>query len=142
MMIIRKGNSNDITLCKRLADANREALGFVMRAKFEDAAKAGFLLVAETDQNIVGFVIYRHRQQDKQTTLYDLCVAESWRRRGIARSLLMTLKAEASQRQRTCIKLKCPVGLEANDFYERVGFAQIGIQTGKKRNLNIWQLSL
>ncbi len=127
---------------KVLADANRHIFGFVTRGAFYDALQTGTLIVAMRGEKVVGFLRYHHRKRDLQTTLYDICVAESERGRNLGRSMLTLLIDECVSTNRTVILLKCPSHLEANTFYEKNGFCCNGSLVGKRQRLNIWRLDL
>jgi ribosomal protein S18 acetylase RimI-like enzyme len=91
---------------------------------------------------IMGFVTFRHRMRDLQTTLSDLCVDESYRKHGIGRFLIDTLFEESTQKGRSFILLKCPQDLESNAFYEHIGFVLERIEAGKSRKLKVWRLNI
>jgi len=66
---IRKAEMGDLDTIKSLADANKAALGFVLRSALSAGIEKGWVLVAEiSKEGLVGFVHYRHRQ-DEQTTI-------------------------------------------------------------------------
>jgi ribosomal protein S18 acetylase RimI-like enzyme len=140
---VRKGKSNDLSAIKAIADTNRDELGFLLRSKVKEALEDHRVFVATTKADeIVGFVIYRHRQIDAQTTLYDICVVQSWRGQGVGRSLIEALQLECIQLKRQSIQLKCPENLPANLFYERFGFSRTRVEAGRVRKLNVWQLPI
>lgn len=136
---IRKGRLTDLASLKVVADANRDALGFLPRPKLEEAVKAERILVATIGRTIVGFVVFRHRKRDHQTTLSDICVSSAWRRCGVGKALVDALKKECICRKRHFIRLKCPVDLAANEFYRHIGFTHVNVEKGRSRELNIWQ---
>ncbi|HIQ06285.1 MAG TPA: N-acetyltransferase [Anaerolineae bacterium] len=138
---IRKGRPSDLDAVKALADANKAAIGFVLRPALVAAIERGWLLVVEAEGAILGFANYRHRR-DQQSTLYEICVAEPYRGQGIGRALMDALVAEAQALGKTWIQLKCPVDLPANRFYQRLGCELIGTEDGRRRPLNIWRLRL
>ena len=79
--VIRKATSQDLEAIKQIADANKEAIGFVLRPALAQNIKRGWVLVAEREGVVIGFANYRHRQDD-QTTLYEICVAKVEIKRG------------------------------------------------------------
>jgi GNAT superfamily N-acetyltransferase len=89
----------------------------------------------------VGFVEYRHRR-DQQTTLYNVVVHPKHRKYGVGRQLVMNLEQEAREKGKLWVLLKCPVDLEANNFYEHIGYNKVDVERGKSRRLNIWQKKL
>lgn len=127
---------------KRLADRHRDIFSFIARGAFWEARREGTLIVALMDDDVVGFIRYRHRRRDLQTTLYDICVAESLRLSGVGRVMIKSLFERCLALGRESVVLKCPVYLEANDFYDRLGFLQVGTVAGKRHAINIWKYEL
>lgn len=138
---VRKAVNRDLDTIKRLADAHRNELGFVMRPALERSIERRELLVASEDNGITGFVEYHHRR-DRQTTLYHIAVKEELRNRGIGRMLLEALRDEALMEGKEIIRLKCPESLPANNFYARLGWQRTAIEEGKSRSLAVWELPL
>lgn len=139
---IRYATSDDTPSIKKIADGNKTALGFLPRPKINEAIQQRRIFVLCTDQELAGFVIFRHRRTDTQTTLSDICVDETWRGHEGGRLLVEALTEDCVKLRRSFIRLKCPVNLPANHFYEKVGFRRVGIENGKHRPLNIWQLDI
>lgn len=137
----RKAILEDIDAIKRLTDRHRTELGFVLRPSLEQSIRDGELIVAVRGQVIVGLIHYHHRR-DQQTTVYHFAVDLSNRRCGIGRTLVDDLVSEAREVGKEFILLKCPVKLIANEFYRSVGFILVRTETGKERQLNVWQLQL
>lgn len=142
MVTIRQLQPADALSIKVLADAHRIELGFNPRQKFEEAAAQRRGFVALVDELIVGFVIFRHRRVDRQTTLSEICVAKTHRVQHIGKSLISELVKECTYMSRDYIQLKCPVDLPANQFYPHLGFVLYETEMGKKRNLNVWRFSI
>ena len=141
-VLVRKGQSSDLDAVKRVADSHREELGFLTRGTLESAIVEGHLIVANVDDEVVGFQHYYHRKRDKQTTLYHKAVLDTHRRRGIARKLVSFVAKEADALGRTHLLLKCPVDLEANEAHARLGFRLVGTEKGRRRRLNVWRLDI
>ncbi len=137
MRQIRQAIENDLAAIKRIADANKSTLGFVMRPALQMALAYHWLLIAEQDNQIVAFCNYRHRR-DGQTTIYEICVVEAHRGTGIGRALIDALLPECL----SCVRLKAIVGISANEFYQHMGFVLLGVEEGRKRPLNIWHLAI
>lgn len=142
MVNIRRIEPRDVTDVKALADTCREELGFNPRKKFEEVASEQRGLVAFDSLVIAGFVIFRHRKADLQTTLSEICVRETYRHRHIGTDLVTALINLCSQMSREFIQLKCPVELPANEFYRHIGFHLYTTEAGKKRSLNVWRLTV
>lgn len=138
---VRPAIAGDLDAVKALADQHRHELGFVLRPTLAESIQRGELLVAESDDRVVGFVEY-HLRRDKQITLYHIAVASGERRQGVGQALFSALREEAESQRATTILLKCPVGLGANQFYEAIGFGLSGTWAGRKRPLNVWTFPL
>ena len=98
-----------------------------------------FVITAE--EELIGFVDYRHRR-DHQTTLYHILVSPEWQGRGIGRKLIEALRTEAIAKGKSYILLKCPENLDANFFYEGLGFKLDTSENGRQRVLNVWRLDI
>lgn len=135
----RLARSLDVPAIKVIADAHRNEVGFVMRPTLELAATHDRLLVVENNAGlIVGFCNYRHcKRFPGRTTVYE--IAAAFYRQGIGQLLITSLLQEAKAHQQIYIYLKCVQGLASNDFYRKMGFSLVGVETGKKRPLNVWK---
>jgi ribosomal protein S18 acetylase RimI-like enzyme len=139
---VRSGELRDIPSCKAIADANRDALGFLVAAAFVDAIHRSQLLVAESSGNVVGFVRYNHRVRGTETALYDICVSIIARRQGVGRALIAALGESCRLHGRRTIIARCPEDLPANAFYACIGFQPITVEPGRRRRLVCWRLTL
>lgn len=139
--LIRKAAEDDLDGIKNLADAHRHELGFVLRPALGRGIAGGEFLVAVDQGNLIGFADYHHRR-DGQTTLYNVCVKTEYRRQGVGTSLMEALRLEALAHGRRTIRLKCPVDLPANSFYKSMGFRLKQKESGRKRVLVVWELSV
>lgn len=142
MITLRHIQTIDVQSAKLLADASRDAIGFINRQKFEEAATQQRGFVALENGQVVGFVLYRHRKLDHQTTLSEICVKKDYRGQHIGERLVNALVQECIEKSRHFIQLKCPSDLPANKFYEQMGFELSTTEKGKKRSLNVWRFFL
>lgn len=138
---IHQATLDDLDAVKRLFDANKTALGFVLRPSLIESIQRAELLVAYRDADFVGTVHYHHRR-DGQTTLYHIAVDTTSRVAGVGRALIVALQQECILRGMHSIVLKCPQELPANQFYARVGFSRIRTDEGKHRPLNVWHMPI
>lgn len=126
----------DLPFVKALADAHRHEIGFVNRATVAEAiAHKEILCTAD------GFLHFHHRR-DKISTLYHLCVSPSYRRKGVGIKLIRAWEEYSRKCGMETLRLKCPLDLEANGFYYRIGFCRKSIEPGVKRSLVVWQKKL
>ncbi|MCS3921024.1 N-acetyltransferase [Fervidibacter sacchari] len=148
---VRLAKRRDLKVVKKLADEHRRELGFVKLASLEKAIQERRLLVAVVSSSlvprpssrIIGFVHFRCCK-DGHATIYEIVVAPEWRGKGVGRKLVEAVCTHARSRSCTCLRLKCPIDLPANGFYQRLGFIRIGIENpdGNRRPLAIWELDL
>ncbi len=139
--LIRRGLLTDLDAIKRIADSRKNELGFVLRPTLAESIAREELFVAEMDDQVVGFVDF-HMRRDKQITLYHIATVVDRQREGLGRGLIAALSVLGRDRDASRILLKCPAGLEANQFYISLGFTLHETQNGRKRALNVWTLEL
>lgn len=133
---------------KRLADKHKLELGFINLGMLRKAIEAETLLVATctigdtgAESGLVGFVHF-YLRRDSIVTLYSIVVAKDYRQRGLGRRLFAELVKVACFRGKTVIRLKCPIELSANAFYEHLGLKIACIEEGKHRPLNVWAYTM
>ena len=140
---IRLATEADVRGAKKIADQCRKELGFVNLAILKAAQNKDWLLVStvwdegNNIETIVGFVNFRIRR-DKNGTLYDIAVQKEYRGKGIGTHLINHIIHFVRIAEGQYLRLKCPVGLPANEFYKKYGFNHIEIEAGKTRKLNVW----
>ena len=123
MTLIRKATTTDNA--KRLADAHRKQIGFVMRPALQAAIERGELLEAVIDDAVIGFAHF-HVRRDGWTTLYEIVSTSA----GGGRALLSALPRP--------LRLKCPVDNHSNGLYEHMGGPCSETVSGRKRDLHVW----
>lgn len=137
---VRSAESSDVLSCKMIADQHKPVLGFLPKAVFQEAVERNKLLVAETNAHqIAGFVRFNHRVRGTETAIYDICVDCQLQQQGVGRALVFALAHECIKVSRSSIILRCPEGVAANNFYQHIGFQQVGIESGKRRRLVVWR---
>ena len=83
-------------------------------------------MVAEHDENIVGFMIYELHKN--QLHVLNFAVHPHWRRRGIGRFLMSKLAGKLSAQRRNRIMLEVrETNLPAQLFFRHVGFRATGV---------------
>lgn len=128
--------NKDLPWIKSIADAHRQELGFINRSMLAMAVEKQEILCVSD-----GFLHFHHRQ-DQVSTLYHLCVKSDQRRKGIGRQLIKAWEDHSQKNGITTLRLKCPIDLQANGFYARIGFKRVGIDPGKNRSLVVWEKKL
>lgn len=137
-----------LSAVKRLADKHKLELGFINLGMLRKAIETGSLLVATlaigdtgAEAWLVGFVHFYVRR-DSVVTLYSIVVAQDYRQSGLGRQLFAELVRVACSCGKTEIRLKCPIELPANAFYEHLGLKIACVEEGKHRRLNVWTYTM
>lgn len=128
-IVIRKATISDLDAIKKIADANRKEIGFVLRPVLMAGITRGEVHCSVGDE-VVGFVHW-HMRLDGWSTIYEIVTATQGK--GIGTMLLHSVPKP--------LQLKCPEGSSANAFYERSGGKLVATVDGRKRRLNVWQWS-
>ncbi|NJR17207.1 MAG: GNAT family N-acetyltransferase [Calothrix sp. CSU_2_0] len=126
----------DLPFVKALADAHRHEIGFVNTATLAEAIAHKEILCTSH-----GFLHFHHRR-DRISTLYHLCVSPSHRRQGVGLKLIRAWEEYSGKSGIKTLRLKCPLDLEANGFYCRIGFSRVNLEAGVKRSLVVWHKKL
>ncbi len=124
--------SPELDQVKALWSPHRKTLGFFPDGAFVDYAARGQILIAVSDGEVTGYLIYRI--SDDRALIVHLCTSEKARGTGVARALVDKLKSETLTREFRGIGLSCRVDFEANNFWPRVGFTPIHERAGKSKD--------
>ena len=93
------------------------------------------------DQEVLGFIQYYTKKKKPEITIHRICVRQDCRRLGYGKLLLQVLMTECLSTHIQLMRLKCPVGIPANHFYESTGFTFKGPELARTgRALNCWEL--
>lgn len=127
----RRATETDVESIVTISRQWRSELGYVMRPALRESIVRQSLYVVATDEQVVGFVNSRTRR-DGVNVIYEIAVHRDWTGQGIGALLLTTIP--------TPTLLKCTVDNErANSFYEKSGFTLIAQESGRHRELNVWE---
>lgn len=119
--------------CTKRCDLYRRSYPVIDKERWEEYQEKAWVLVAETEQKIVGYAVcfIKQRQDiailiDHQTLFIDAFgVRKACQRQGIGRQLLAAIKEKA--RDRGCERLELQVmsfNSEALSFYRRLGLRE------------------
>lgn len=98
------------------------------------AAQRGELLLVD------GGMCHYHLRQDGQLTIREIIVLPDYQRRGIGRRMLATLAVVSGAES---VFAKVPSDLEANGWYEHMGFECEGTETTRTgRKVNLWRYQI
>lgn len=105
----------------------------------EESIKRKQLYISLDENQITGFINYRHRK-DNQTTIYEVCVINEYRLHGYGTALVNAVLNEGISFGKKYIQVKCPSDLDANMFYFNLGFIiKTTRERTKHKKLIVWQ---
>jgi len=123
---------NEYEAAAELFQNHREELGFVSRAQCREKD----LYTEYKSGSLVAAALCNHCIRKPQTTLYDIAVDENYRRNGYATRLIHRIQRDSPH---TKIVAKCPIDLDANEWYDSIGWTLKNVEPGKHKELNVWE---
>ena len=131
---------------RSLGDANRSALGFLPTSAYTETAMKGCLWVAvdQTIKNLMGYLLYGGTYPHLK--VFQVHVLPEFRSRGLARRLLKELRKYGEENNYQTISARVATELEANRFWQGIGFRIIrrvagGSRSGRKLNVYLFELN-
>ena len=124
-----------MTLAEEAADLfqkHRKELGFVNVAQCREKD----LYTVKKDSSVVGAVLCNHCVRKPQTTIYDIAVYDEYRGEGHGTELVDKVWKDSPHEK---IVAKCPIDLPSNHFYRESGWELVDVESGKNRELCVWQ---
>lgn len=154
--LVRDAKVRDIKGIIKIVNSknNRASFGWVPRVVLEDAIKRQRCDGADSQHRIKVVLRMRgktevvvawtrsYHRRDGVTSLHELGVAEDCQSGGIGTFLVNDTIEACRIRGMVTLRLKTVVGLRSNNYYPRFGFAKVGMERGRKRELNVYELSL
>ena len=141
-MNISRLTATDFDGIDALMKRHSQTLGFLPGAVIRDHLDRGSVLGAKTDDGqLAGYLLYAHYPD--RFRIVHLCVADEYRKQGIARKLIEHLKQIATSQK--VIRLRCRRDYPAHALWPRLGFAPLGSEPGRSsagHHLELWQLTL
>jgi predicted nucleic acid-binding protein/GNAT superfamily N-acetyltransferase len=134
--------SRFVELVRERGDSERDALGFLPRCVYSEAAVQGKLYVATVsvggDEFYAGHLLFGGRYPHLR--VFQIYVVPEFRHRNVGGDLIEALAADAERQYYITISARVAADLPANDFWERVGFRcvrteQGGASTGRRINV-------
>jgi N-acetylglutamate synthase-like GNAT family acetyltransferase len=131
---IRPATMDDLAFLDSLQKQHNKQLGYFPTKQFEGYIAMGGVLVAEASGKAVGYCISRDRylKRDELGVIYQLCVAPGAQRGLIGASLVKEVFARSAYGCRLYC-CWCAKDLEANHFWEAMGFVPIAFRAGGKQ---------
>jgi GNAT superfamily N-acetyltransferase len=142
---VRVATMDDLPFLDSLQKQHSKALGFFPRAQMEGYIANQWILIAEdaATKQPVGYCASRDRylKRDELGVIYQLCVAPGDQRKLVGASLIKAVFERSAYGCRLYC-CWCAQDLEANYFWESLGFVPIAFRggSGKKKRIHIfWQ---
>ena len=122
---------------EHLHKTNSNSLGFIPRTRLEQYAEEGRILLCEENNDPCGFLIYGSNWP--LLNIYQACIDYDVRRKHHGEDLVNRIEDYAKQKH-SGVYLRCREELEANRFWEALGYKINQVVDGGKREkkINIW----
>jgi GNAT superfamily N-acetyltransferase/predicted nucleic acid-binding protein len=120
------------------ADREKNALGFLPPVAYEQAARQGNLYVATENGVYVGHLLFGG--EFPRAKIFQLYVADSYRKKGAASLLLRKLESELEKNGFLTISAGVAADLPTNAFWEKSGFPVLNQRKGgssRRRTINV-----
>ena len=141
-MTISKLTPTDLNAVDDLMKRYSKTLGFLPLEALRDFFKKEGVLGAKTsDGHLIGYILYAAYPDYYRIT--QLCVLENFRRQGIAKRLVESLKETITTQKR--IQLRCRSDFPAHEMWPELGFVPLDESPGRSaagRPLTHWCLTL
>ncbi len=126
-----------------LGDANKSTLGLFPKDAFVESASKKQIIVAIDDitGDLAGYLLFSVSRQKMLVSIVHLCVASSWRGKGITRLLFDELK-KLTENGFHYVRVRCRVDYSANKLWAKLGFIAVGEMDGRGKKgtkLTIWK---
>lgn len=126
-----------------LQKANAEALSFYPSQVFEREAEKGRIFLGLLNGEPCGYIYLGAGGQDVKC--HQVCIQYDARRRLYGASLVVAMEDYAIRHNASSLTLRCGFDLDANDFWQSMGYGVIAHQPGgvrRMRTINIWRKQL
>lgn len=132
-----------VTYIDSLQKKNAEALSFYPRQVFEREAENGRLFLGLLNGEPCGYIYAGAIGTDVKC--HQVCIQYDARRRLYGASLVVVLEAYANDGGASSVTLRCGFDLDANKFWEELGYKCIATVAGgvrRMRTINVWRKEL
>ena len=125
---------------RKLMKENPKALGFIPITGIKIAYAKNRIITYIDDNELKGYLYFGPLNKDNHIKIYQLCIKEDSKRKGIGKKLFNGLLEKFSQYRVTGIRVRCADDLKANYFWRSHGFELIDtvLSKNKERYINIY----
>lgn len=140
--MMRKIDTATIESIKMMMRKNYNSVGFIPITSVKRAADRGQLIIRRRKFCLVGYLLSGPIRAGKQVSIWQVCVKESYRGKGIGSSLFFELMRKSRRGKATGIRLRCAADLPSNRFWVINKFDLVSSSPSKngKREINEYSL--
>lgn len=123
---------------------NAEALSFYPKQVFEREAEKGRLFLGLLNGEPCGY-LYVGAANSLDVKCHQVCIEYDARRRLYGAAIVAVMEQYASEANAASITLRCGFDLDANQFWQSLGYGCIAHQAGgvrRMRTINVWRKQL
>lgn len=138
--VVIQSHKSMIDYIDMLQKRNAEALSFYPRQVFERELDRGRLFLGMLNGEPCGYLYVG--AQGKDVKCHQVCIQYDARRRLYGAAIVAVMEQYASEGNAASITLRCGFDLEANDFWQSLGYQCIAHQVGgvrRMRTINVWR---
>ena len=141
--ITRTANVNDLTYIDHLQKRNAEELAFFPKVVFEREIENRRIVLAEYNAEPCGYLY--HGSLGNICRIHQACIQYDLRGQLYGAALVRDLIAICEASQTSTIKLRCGSDIDANQFWQAMGFVCEAVTQGcvrRMRDINHWVLNI
>lgn len=138
--VIVKEHPDILSFVDSLQKKNAEALSFYPKQVFEREQKKGRVYLGLLNGGPCGYIYVGASGGDVKC--HQVCIEYDARRKMYGQMLVLALENYANASASNSITLRCGFDLEANKFWQELGYKVISIQQGgirRNRKINVWR---
>lgn len=124
MIEVKTATAADLDWLDKLFNSDTKSLGWSPRVQIMEAIKKGEIVHIDKSA-----ACKYHKRKDGWVTIYTIISKQ----KGLGGKLFEHILSLGLP-----VRLKCPVDLPSNQWYEKRGGTLAKVEPGKKRNLNVW----
>ncbi len=137
-LTFRSGNAVDFGFIDELQKRYNQNLGFMPTMWLEGKANAGHILIAQIDGKPVGYIIAqdKYMKREELGIVYQIAVKPG-RQRGFIGAALLKAQFDRSAYGCRLYCCWCAQDIEANRFWESMGFVPLAYRNGAEKNRRV-----
>jgi hypothetical protein len=141
--IVVQEHPSFLTYVDKLQKSNAEALSFYPTQVFERELEKGRLFLGLLNGEPCGYIYMG--AQSTHVKCHQVCIEYDARLQHYGAALVTAMESYAQEGQATSVSLRCGFDLDANKFWQSLGYQCVNIVDGgvrRMRKINIWRKQL